>query len=65
MAESTEHLAGRIMRERDLVMRRQARFAKITDTGYEFARNIGEFVYETPEGERFQVQIRAFSEVNE
>ena len=63
-SESTEHLAGRLMRERHLLMRRQARFAKITDSGYDFARNVAEFVYELPSGERFEVQLRAWSEVS-
>ena len=63
MSESSEHLMGRILRERTWLQRRLAGHGKITDAGYDYVRNVGEFVYETPDGERFEVQIRAYSEV--
>lgn len=64
--ESSEHLAGRIMRERHWLERRlMLRGTKVTDSGYDFTCNVGEFVYELPTGERFEVQIRAYSEVTD
>lgn len=65
MSESSEHLVGRIMRERFWLERRLASHGRIADSGYDFVRNVGEFVYEMPSGERFEVQVRAWSEVPE
>jgi hypothetical protein len=63
--ESAQHLAGRIMRESHSVQMRLRTRGKVLEGTYDHARNVGKFVYELPTGERFEVQIRAWTEVTD
>lgn len=62
MAESIDHLTGRLMRERASIIARLRTHGKVTDHGYDFVKNVADLTYELPSGERFEIQLRAMNE---